>query len=405
MLSLTRKTQEPEPVKALTPAQVERAKEAERIALEADIRLQELQEEAAFQAELRAKARDQERAKLAQTDKDTRTTKRADVAQVWAARFVPFMPLVLVNALAVFGQLGWGRHNLTQVGENADSLSRWMIAILFAATLESIALFLAFYANRALDRGDSATALYLGAFGVAAIVAGVNYSHYAHPKDTFSLVGLADIPSPTAMGIVFALCSLASPWLWRIKHRDANRAKLHELGVIDTKAVRLSMARKLWHPVRSFMVMWYATWDGEQEPAKAVLKYEVIQAERRAHRENKAHTKAALAMAKENGPTSTEKPAEAAPAPATQTPAVAAPVAPPALPAAPAVALPAEAKTWPAAWRAFGESVEAGNPLSQRKLAQYHLNKNRRHAETLMGAYKAWKEATQNVNAPSAATP
>lgn len=403
MLSLTRKA--PEPVKVLSPAQVERVKEAERIALEADIRLQETLEEAEFRAELRAKARDLERAKLAQTDEATRTTARSDMAQVWAARFVPFMPLVLVNALAVFGQLGWGRHNLTQVGENADSLSRWMIAVLFAATLESIALFLAFYANRALDRGDSATALYLGAFGVAAIVAGVNYSHYAHPKDTVSLVGLVEVPSPTAMGIVFALCSLASPWLWRIKHRDANRGKLHELGVIDTKAVRLSMARKIWHPVRSFMVMWYATWDGEQEPAKAVLKYEVIRAERRAYRDAKARTKAALALAKENGSTSTEKHAEAAPV--TQTPAVVAPATPPALPAAPApaVPLPAEAKTWPAAWRAFVASAEAGNALSQRNLAKIHLNGNRRHAETLMGSYKAWREATQNVNAPGATTP
>lgn len=401
MLSLTRKA--PEPVKVQTPAQVERAKEAERIALEADIRLQELQEEAAFQAELRAKAREVERAKLAQTDKDTRATTRANVAQLWAARFVPFLPLVLVNSLAVFGQLGWGRAHLVQVGESINSPARWAVAVLFAATLESIALFLAFYANRALDRGDSATALYLGAFTVAAIVAGVNYSHYAHPKDTFSLVGLVEVPSPTAMGIVFALCSLASPWLWRIKHRDANRAKLHELGVIDTKAVRLSMARKVWHPVRSFMVMWYATWDGEAEPAKAVAKYEAIRAERRAIREDKARTKATLAQ--EKGSKAPEKDAEAVPAPTTTAALPAAPATPPALPAAPAVPLPAEAKKWSSAWRAFTASVEAGNPLSQRNLAKLHLNGNRRHAETLMGAHKAWKEATQNVNAPSAATP
>jgi hypothetical protein len=395
MLSLTRKT--PDPAKALTPAQVERAAAAELIRLEAEIKRRELESAAAFAAEIAEHERSKARANLDQQTKAARSTAWAGVVQGWTARFVPFAPLVLVNTMAVFGQLGWGRTHLTQVGANEHDLSRWVIAILFAATLESIALFLAYYANRALNRGDSATALYLGAFGVAAVVAAVNYSHYAAPETlgvkVEKVLGL--IPPPTAMGVVFALCSVASPWLWRIKHRDANRDRLHELGVIDAKAVKLSMSSKIWHPYRSFMVMWYATWARETNPAAAVAQYEAIVAAAKAR---KAEAKSQRVTAKDKAPTATEPPADDPQAPedppAVQDAQEDAQVVQP-LVLAP---LPAEATIHPHLWEIVRDTDEAGNRISGRELARKYAENNRHHARAVITAYLAWKGMTQHVN-------
>lgn len=397
-----------EPVKALTPAAAARDAEALLILARNAAQLRALEDEAALAAEVRRANADQVRATLVQTAKATKSTQWAGVVQAWTARFVPFAPLVLVNSLAVLGQLGWGRTNLTQVGADADSPLRWVIAVLFAATLESMALFLAYYANRALNRGDSATSLYLGAFGMAAVVAGVNYSHYAG-KDPVTILG-ADLPGPTAMGIVFALCSLASPWLWRIKHRDANRDRLHALGVIDSKAVKLSLARKIFYPVKSFRVTRLAVWDGETNPAEAVSRYEALVADKRAAAEAKALARQeAKAKALEEAPkaakapettvTATVVPATPATVPAPR-PAI---VAPPAAPVAPP--LPPEATRWAHAWDILHKTTTAGNPITQRQLAAVHLNKNRRHAVALITAYRQWKEMGKHVNNARTTTP
>jgi hypothetical protein len=411
------KFKSPEPTKPLTPVQAERQAEAELILARNAAELQALADKAALDAEVRAAEAAQVRAGLAQTAKATRSTVWAGVVQGWAGVVVPYFPLIMFNTLAVFGQLGWGREHLVQIGDGPDSFARWMIAVLFAATLESAALFLAFYANRALNRGDSATSLYLGAFGMAAIVAAVNYSHYAVAAtvaDPGLSLGPVTIPDPTAMGVVFAMCSLASPWLWRIKHRDANRDKLHALGVIDTKAVRLSMARKIFYPIKSYRVTRMAVWVSETDPAKAVELYEAHRAEVKRFKEAKAKERAELkaqevaAKAPKATETKVERVDEAkAPAeiPAPREELVALPAAPVA-PAAPILPpLPKEAARWPGAWDVLYSTDKAGNRISQNQLAAVHLNKNRHHATALVAAYNAWKELGKHVNGSSTATP
>lgn len=381
MITLTRKPKEP--IKVLTPAQAERLAEAELIKARKDAELRELAAAEELKELDRLAAKKDKIKELESKDKSQRSKEWSATVQVWTARFVPFLPLVLVNTMAVFGQLGWGRANLTQVGSSPEDLSRWIIAALFAATLESIALFLAYYANRALDRGDSATALYLAAFTVAAIVAGVNYSHYAS-AEKISVLGLVNVPGPSAMAVVFAMCSLASPWLWRIKHRDANRNKLHALGVIDAKAVRLSMASKIYYPIRSFKVVRKAVWDRETNPIKAVENWEALRAAKAARKlEDKATKearKAAQADAKrvedQEDPKELQSPEEPAQ---------------PALTPPPAPVLPEVATKFPAAWEVLTNTHEAGNPISQRQLAQNYLNGNRHHARDLIKNHTEWR--------------
>lgn len=395
MISITRKTKAP--AKVLTPAQAERQREADLIAARAAAELRELEAAEELKELERLAARKDKIKELETKDKTVRSTEWSATVQLWTSRFVPFLPLVLVNTMAVFGQLGWGRHNLTQVGSSPDDLARWIIAALFAATLESIALFLAYYANRALDRGDSATALYLAAFTVAGIVAGVNYSHYASPEK-ISVLGLVTIPGPSAMAVVFAMCSVASPWLWRIKHRDANRNKLHALGVIDSKAVRLSMARKIFYPFRSFQVTRLAVWDGVTSPAEAVANWESVKAAKAAR---KAEDKAAKDAQKAQK--ATRAPEKAVEAPEVQDE-LESPQEPaqPALGAPKAPELPQVAQKFPAAWEALTKTHEAGNPISQRALAANYLNGNRHHARDLIKNHTEWRLTSVNGSRPSA---
>ena len=223
--------------------------------------LDAIERAARFAAEQEERDRNAWRAEVATAAKADRRHVDTERAKVVAQRTVPYLPLVLVNTLAVFGQLGWGRANLD---------GGLLVAVLFAATMESIALFLAYYANRALARRDSANGLYAAAFAVAGVVAWINYSHYAGPDHT-----------PTATAVAFALCSLSSPWLWRIHSRAENRDLLKAAGEIDSRAVKLSLARKVWHPVKSFGVIRMAAWTGESNPAAAVAAWEAARADRK----------------------------------------------------------------------------------------------------------------------------
>jgi len=228
-------------------------KEAEQLA-----ELDRLRRAARFEAEQEEHTRNAWRTEAASatrtTERSVRLARASEVAHAVARRAVPYLPLVLVNTLAVRGQLGWGQDNL------AGGI--W-IALLFAGALESIALFLQYFGNRALARRDSANALYLAAFAVAGVVAWINYSHYAG----------ADM-APTTEAVAYALCSIVSPWLWRIHARAELRDVLKEAGEIDSRAVKLSMARKIYHPIKSFKVIRHAAWTGETNPARAIGAWE-----------------------------------------------------------------------------------------------------------------------------------
>ena len=160
------------------------------------------------------------------------------------------IPVVLVNAVAFYGQLAFLRHHLVAPSG---------IQALVAVALESIAVYLAWQAHLAQLADDSAMRLRLAAYGMAALIGTMNYSHYAaaHWRPTFA-------------AIAFALCSAISPWLWSIHSRRESRDALKAKGLIEPHAVRLGVTRWLWHPWRSPQVMWHATWHGVTDPAEAI---------------------------------------------------------------------------------------------------------------------------------------
>jgi hypothetical protein len=160
------------------------------------------------------------------------------------------VPVMLVNAVAFAGQLAFLRSHLP-----------WPLAgqVTMAVALESIAVYLAFHAHVAQLANDSALRLRLAAYTFAAVIAAMNYSHYAAPHWR-----------PTFPAVAVGLMSAASPWLWAVHSRRASRDELLAKGLIEPHAVRLGSTRWTWHPVRSARVMWHATWEGITDPAAAI---------------------------------------------------------------------------------------------------------------------------------------
>lgn len=280
-----------EPVKPRSAAQVARDAEIMRDQAikdaEARAALDKINRAMAFERE--TEERERARVRQAETLKDKAEKRRIDTTEVRAFmnKAVPYVPLFLVNVAAITGQIGWALDHL-EIGTPGTGL-RWFAATMFGVTAESIALFLQYYANRALLNRDSAASLYLAAFLVAGLVAAVNFSHWSNPVEGM-FFGKAN-----ATAVIFALCSFASPWLWRIHNRAEYREALRSAGEIDSRAVKLSMARKIMYPIRSFKVIRLAAWYGETNPVKAVEMYET-------QRVAKATVRAAEKSAKGSSP-------------------------------------------------------------------------------------------------------
>jgi hypothetical protein len=160
------------------------------------------------------------------------------------------VPVALVNTVAFAGQLSFLRVHLP-----------WPLAgqVVMAVALESIAVYLAFHAHVAQLANDSALRLRLAAYAFGAVIAAMNYSHYAAPGWR-----------PTFAAVAVGLMSASSPWLWAVHSRRASRDALLAKGLIEPHAVRLGSTRWLWHPRRSARVMWHATWEGITNPAAAI---------------------------------------------------------------------------------------------------------------------------------------
>lgn len=349
--------------------------------------LDAIERKAAFDRELEEKERD--RVRLAETIKDKTERKKIDTAQARAFmnKAVPYAPLFLVNVAAITGQIGWALDHLA-IGE-PGSLVRIIAAVLFGITAETIALFLQYYANRALLNRDSAGSLYLAAFMVAGMVAAVNFSHWSNPT------GNEFFGQVNATAVVFALCSFVSPWLWRIHNRAEYREALRAAGEIDARAVKLSLARKIMYPVRSFQVIRLAAWYGETNPSKAVEMYETRRIAKATVRDAE---KAARAAEKAQGKTTKEVEAPA-------------PVETPKPVSVNHSAgngslngrrdLTAHAK-WNDGMATYAASVDSGSPLNTRELAAALGQKNKVLASAIIRAYKEGK-AQANVSAGQAA--
>lgn len=168
------------------------------------------------------------------------------------------VPLVLVNSAAVWGQAGWLYDNVTTGG-----IFGLVVAILIAVAVESIGVYLAQESHDALMADQASLGLRLGSYAVGLLAGGLNYLHFSTQS--------------TATGIAFGGLSAISPWLWAIWSKARNRGRLAELGLVDVRGVKLSAARKLWHPVRSVRVMSWAAWEGVTDPREAVAGWTAAQ--------------------------------------------------------------------------------------------------------------------------------
>lgn len=380
---------DPEPVEAIkpkTPAQLAREAEVAReIAIkdaEAKARLDEIERAARFKREQEERERDQWRANV-EAEKKAETEKiKNDQFRKTMNKAVPYVPLFLVNTAAITGQIGWALGNLA-IGEPGTPL-RWLVALIFGVTVESIALFLQYYANRALLNRDSAASLYVSAFMVAGIVAALNYSHWSNPIDG-EFFG-----SPNSTAVAFALCSFASPWLWRIHNRAEFRETLRANGEIDARAVKLSAARKIMYPIRSFQVIRLAAWQGETNPARAVEMYETRRIAKAEAKAAKAEAKAAKDRAKaaKTGKTEPAKAVEATSTPSPDGQVRPVPPVPPVSPKANGRDMSAHAK-WKDGLAIYSASLDAGSPLNTRELAAALGQKNKVLASAIIRHVKA----------------
>lgn len=171
------------------------------------------------------------------------------------------VPLVLVNAVAVWGQAGWAYNHITDTAWTNSS--RLVMSLLFAAAVESIGVYLAWEAHSALMADQSSGLLRVGSYAIGLLAGFLNYAHFA--GDTYTA---------TPQAITFGLLSAISPWLWAIRSRSMNRGRLAELDMIDERGLKLSTSRKFWHPLRSVKVISWAAWAGVTKPETAVAGWE-----------------------------------------------------------------------------------------------------------------------------------
>lgn len=173
------------------------------------------------------------------------------------------LPIVLVNTVAVGGQLAWAH----------DHLGSWHLPgqVMFAAALESIALFLAYHAYLAEKSNDSALRLKLSSYTLGFVIGLINYTHWA-----------VNTWTPTAVAVIMGMLSSLSPWLWSTYSRRVSRSILAANGLIESHALRLGVTRYMYHPIRSFKVARHASWIGESRITKAIASYDTMAAERAA---------------------------------------------------------------------------------------------------------------------------
>jgi hypothetical protein len=162
------------------------------------------------------------------------------------------VPLLLVNTVATFGQTLWAHDHLTPKSHY------WFIAAGFALAVESIGIYLAAEAHRALLAGDASLRLRLGSYAVGLLAGLLNYAHFA-----------PSLKEPNASAIVFGVLSTLSPILWAIRSRSMSRDRLRALGLIDGRAVKFTAIQWVLFPRLSATAFRAAVWAGETNPAKA----------------------------------------------------------------------------------------------------------------------------------------
>ena len=161
------------------------------------------------------------------------------------------MPIVATNTVAVYFQFRFAQSAL---GHNLA------VSVLFSATLESIAISIAYHAHLARLENLRSGVLRIASVLVALGIATINGSHEIHTN-----LALA----ATAFG-----CSFISPFLWEMYSRQVSSVILVKSGHLDYAPIRLGLDRWLFHPYRSFCVKRDSAWSGETNIHRAISAYD-----------------------------------------------------------------------------------------------------------------------------------
>ena len=251
--------------------------EVERARLMAQLD-REQQEANAEHARRQAVADEQEhrrRQAARRTERAESRERRRKARAVFFAKLRPVLPLLLINGGAAYAQAAYAYAEIAPAAWNGPS--RVAFAVAFSAALESIAVYVQWHAHDALMLKAHATAASLrrAAWLIAAVVAAINYAHFAN--------GLA----PTAAAVAFALLSLLSPWLWGLHTRRAQHVQLlsEDASLIDDAGVEFSPKRRRMFPIRSLMAARWSIEHNERDPRKAWDGYNAERAARLAARQ------------------------------------------------------------------------------------------------------------------------
>lgn len=181
--------------------------------------------------------------------KAVKTNRRAIIAAI---------PIIGVNITAFTGQFAFMR----------DHIHTWPLAgiVMLAATLESIAVYLAYEAHSALIKGDSSFMLRMSSYLFGAGIGALNYSHYALPGFR-----------PTFLAVATGLMSVSSAPLWAVYSRRIGYRALLERGLIEPRSVKFSRVRWIMWPRETFSAFRLAAWTGTQDPTEAVKDWERAQ--------------------------------------------------------------------------------------------------------------------------------
>jgi len=161
------------------------------------------------------------------------------------SKHLMYVPLLLVNAAAIYGQVAFFYDNVAPSAWPV--IGKLALASVIAAAIESIAVYVGWHAHDALlnKAGNTAARLRRASYVIAALVAGINYAHFANPADDNRL-GL------TAASLAFGLLSLLSPWLWGLHTRRMQHVQLRKEGVVDATGATFSGERVRSFPFRAY---------------------------------------------------------------------------------------------------------------------------------------------------------
>jgi hypothetical protein len=172
--------------------------------------------------------------------------RRPAKAKTDVAKRLMYVPLLLVNGAAIYGQVAFFYEKVAPAGWPTPG--KLALAAVIAAAIESISVYVGWHAHDALmnKAGKTAAQLRRASYAIAAAVASINYAHFADFSPDNKL-------GVNAAASAFGLLSLLSPWLWGLHTRRMQHVQLRKEGVVDAAGATFSGDRIRSFPLRAYL--------------------------------------------------------------------------------------------------------------------------------------------------------